>query len=282
MTAFLIAAAVLLAAMLASLTRPWWWRRRAAGASRQALNTAIYRDQLLELEHDRADGELPAADYEQARAELQRRLIEDAAEVDAPVAGTSRVMPTAIALLVGLPLAAAALYAWLGNTAGFEPMARGDVSRADIDRMVESLAAKLEKEPNNLQGWAMLARSYKALHRPEDALRAFEKATALVEQDPQLLADYADLLASGAGGSFAGKPEQLIAKALALDPDNMQALWLAGTAAFNREDFDVAVQHWQRAAKQLPPDSEDAKLLFGAIDEAKSKQRSPKSSAKPR
>jgi cytochrome c-type biogenesis protein CcmH len=265
--------------MLALLTRPWWWRRSAVVASRQALNAAIYRDQLLELEHDRADGELPEADYEQARAELQRRLIEDAAEADAAIPTASRTLPTAIALLVALPLAAAALYAWLGNPAGLDRMAQGNFSRADIDRMVGTLAAKLEKEPDNLQGWAMLARSYKALHRPEDAVRAFEKAGAAVQQDPQLLADYADLLASGAGGDFTGKPEQLITRALMLDPDNMQALWLAGTAAFNRSDFAAAIQHWERAVKQLPPESEDAKLLSGAVNEAREKQRASKSSS---
>ena len=103
-------------------------------------------------------------------------------------------------------------------------------------------------------------------------MRAFEKAGPFVEQDPQLLADYADLLASKTGGSLDGRPEQLIAKALKLDPDHMQSLWLAGTAAFNRQDYAKAVEHWQRAQRQLPPDSEDAQMLANIIAEATQKK----------
>jgi cytochrome c-type biogenesis protein CcmH len=164
----------------------------------------------------------------------------------------------------------AGLYAWLGNPAALDQAARRDFSQQDIDQMVAGLAAKLESEPDNLQGWVMLARSYKAMRRSAEAERAYEKALALVEQDPQLLADYADLLASKSG-DLAGRPEQLIAKALALDPDHLQSLWLAGTAAFNRQDYAKAVEYWQRAARQVPPESEDAQMLEAIITEARQK-----------
>jgi cytochrome c-type biogenesis protein CcmH len=117
----------------------------------------------------------------------------------------------------------------------------------------------------------MLARSYKVMRRPEEAIRAFEKARSLVEQDPQLLADYADLLASNAGGNLDGRPEELVNMALKLDPNHMQSLWLAGTAAFNRNDFGKAAEIWERALAQLPPGSEDAKMLAGVIAEARDK-----------
>jgi cytochrome c-type biogenesis protein CcmH len=278
MTSFLIAAALLLAASLALLTRPWWRRRRADTASRRTLNATIYRDQLADLEQDRASGQLDGADYEEARAEVQRRLLDDAALSDAPLAAPSHPKRTLVALLVALPLAATGLYAWLGNPAALNQMARGDFSQQDVDKMVAGLAAKLEKEPDNLQGWAMLARSYKAMRRPAEAERAYEKALPLVEKDPQLLSDYADLLASKSG-DLAGRPEQLIAKALALDPDHLQSLWLAGTAAFNRNDYAKAVEHWQRALRQIPPESEDAQMLNGIIAEAKQKMGSGKGTA---
>jgi cytochrome c-type biogenesis protein CcmH len=278
MTSFLIAAALLLAASLALLTRPWWRRRRADTASRRTLNATIYRDQLADLERDRASGQLDGADYEEARAEVQRRLLDDAAQGDAPLAVSSHPKRTLVALLVALPLAAAGLYVLLGNPAALNQVARGDFSQQDVEKMVAGLAAKLEKEPDNLQGWAMLARSYKAMRRPAEAERAYEKALPLVEKDPQLLSDYADLLASKSG-DLAGRPEQLIAKALALDPDHMQSLWLAGTAAFNRNDYAKAVEHWQRALRQIPPESEDAQMLNGIIAEAKQKMGSGKGTA---
>ncbi len=276
MTSFLLAGGALLVVTLALLARPWWWRRDSTAASRQALNTAIYRDQLAELDSDRAAGQLPEADFELARSEIQRRLIDDSGDADAPLVGRAASRWTLVALAVALPVAAIGLYALLGNPAGLDPMARRDITRADVDRMVITLAAKLEKEPDNLQGWVMLARSYKALHRPEEAKRAYDKAWSLVETDAQLLSDYADLLASSNGGDLTGRPEELVNKALKIDPDHMQSLWLAGTAAFNRSDFGLAATHWDRALKQLPPDSDDAKMLANIIAEARQKDHDAK------
>ncbi len=271
MIPFLIAAALLVTVTLALLSRPWWRRSRAGASTRRTLNAAIYRDELAELEGDRKSGQLNDADYEQARAELQRRLLEDAAESDAPVAAAPHAMRTLIGLIVALPLAAAGFYMWLGSPDALNQTAQQAVTSADIDRMVATLAAKLEKEPDNLQGWAMLARSYKVMRRPDEAIRAFEKAGSLVEQDPQLLADYADLLASNAGGNLDGRPEELVNMALKLDPNHMQSLWLAGTAAFNRNDYGKAAEIWERALAQLPPASDDAKVLAGVIAEARQK-----------
>jgi cytochrome c-type biogenesis protein CcmH len=273
MIAFVIAAVLLATVALALLSRPWWRRHHAAEHSRRALNAAIYRDELAELESDRASGQLGEADYEHARAELQRRLLEDAGEGDAQA--TARSSRTALfGLIAALPLAAVGLYLWLGNPGALTQTAPQNppLTAADVDRMVATLAAKLEKEPDNLQGWAMLARSYKVLRRTDEAARAFEKAWPVVQQDPQLLADYADLLASNAGGNLDGRPEQLIDMALKLDPNHLQSLWLAGTAAYNHNDFGKAADLWQRALAQLPPESEDAKMLASVIGEARSKQ----------
>lgn len=270
MTGFLIATALMLATALALLSRPWWRRRASDGTSRRDLNTTIYRDQLAELERDRASGQLGEADYEDARAELQRRLLEDADQDDARLAAPAHPKRTLIVLLLAIPLLGVGLYTWLGSPAALDQMQRRDFTQQDIDRMVADLAAKLENEPDNLQGWAMLARSYKAMRRPAEAERAYQKAWALVETDPQLLADYADLLASKAG-DLAGRPEELVAMALRLDPDHLQSLWLAGTAAFNRADYAKAVGFWQRAQRQIPPDSEDGRMLANIVAEAEQK-----------
>lgn len=278
MTAFLIAAAVLLAVSLALLSRPWWRRFAAGRTSRRELNRTIYRDQIAELESDRASGQLAEADYQQARAELQRRLLEDAAQDDTQLVASGHPKRTLVAMLVALPLLGTGLYAMLGTPAALDQMQRRDFSQQDVEAMVASLAAKLEKEPDNLQGWAMLARSYKTMRRPAEAERAYQKAWALVEQEPQLLADYADLLASKTG-DLAGRPEELIAKALKLDPDHLQSLWLAGTAAFNRADYAKAVEHWRRAQRQLPPESEDAQMLANIVEEARQKMGARKAPA---
>lgn len=270
MTGFLIAAAVTLVATLLLLLRPFLWQRARATASHRQLNSAIYRDQLAELERDRAAGALAEEDYALARDELQRRVLEDG-QADEPAAVLKAPKKTLIALAILLPLASMGLYLFLGHPEGANPAAQHKISAQDIDRMVASLAAKLEKEPDNVQGWGMLARSYKAMGKVDEATKAFEHVLSLNPTDAQVFADYADILAMKAGGNFAGRPQQLIDQALKLDPANMEALWLSGTAAYEAGRFAQAVDTWTRLQKLLPPESEDAKQIATGIADARAK-----------
>lgn len=271
---FLSAATLLVLLVLGMLLRPLL--RRAApsiAASRLALNTAIYRDQITELERDRAAGSLSETDYDQSRAELQRRLLADASDTETPPPPSGPAWRAALVLALALPIAAAALYAWLGTPAALLPQvtAGHEVTQAQIEQMVATLAARLEKHPEDVKGWVMLARSYKALGRVDDAARAFSRIGDAMNKDPELLAEYADLLATRANGNLDGKPLELVNKALALDPNNTMALALAGTAAYRRQDFPGAVSYWEKLQKLLPPESEDAKSIAEAITEARQK-----------
>lgn len=272
MTAFLLAAGLLVALTLLLLLVPLLRRRvRGAEGSRQAINAGIYRDQLAELERDYATGSLSRDDYEESRAELARRLLEDVAGEE-PAARTLPARRSAWVLGLALPLAAALLYLTLGNVPALSPEATRapKVSAQDIEQMVARLAARLESDPQaDPKGWLMLARSYKAMGRYEESTRAFEKAGHLVETDPHLLSDYAEALALATGGSLRGRPSELIARALELDPDFPDALVLAGTAAYEREDYAAAVAYWERLLRQLPPDSEDAAALSASLDKAR-------------
>jgi len=267
-------ALLLLAVTLLLLLSPFRRRKEATEAradfSRKQLNAAIYRDELAELERDRAEGSLSQADHDQARAELQRRLLEDSADEAITAApASSRKVPLVITL--ALPIGAALLYLTLGNPAALNPApVEKQFTQSDIDKMVSALAAKLEKEPDNLKGWAMLARSFKALGRIPEALRAFERAGSLVESDPNLLLSHADTLASSVGG-FDAKVNALIDKALKLDPTNAQGLWMRGTAAFENKRYDKAAADWETLLAQLEPGSEDARIVMANIDEARQK-----------
>jgi cytochrome c-type biogenesis protein CcmH len=90
-----------------------------------------------------------------------------------------------------------------------------------------------------------------------------------------LLADYADVLASQAGGNLEGRPLKLAKAALQLEPDHAMALSLVATAAYKRKDYPEAAQHWQRLLKQLPPESDDAKWLEKTLAEIGSPMRRP-------
>ena len=278
MTAFIAAAALGLGLALLVLLRPFLWKSNTTQTSHRQLNAAIYREQVARLEQDLAQGVLAKEDHAQALAELQRRVLEETQEEDASSTLRAPARTVAIIALV-LPLAAGGLYLLIGSPASLTP---GAVSSsdpaADVEKMVASLAAKLEKEPDNLKGWAMLARSYKVMGRSIEAEKAFDKAASFIDSDAQMLANYADVAAANANGSFAGKPAMLIQKALKADPDNPMALWLAGTAALKSQDYDKALGFWEHLASMLPPASEDSQMLQGAIDEARAK--GGKSSAK--
>lgn len=276
MSGFLIGA--FFVALVAVALVVWPFLRRSADAdfSRLQLNTAIYRDQLAELERDRSEGSLSQADYEQAQAELQRRMLDDAAGEPAPAkkgeqaapASVSRALPIALGafLLIGGALG----YMALGNPQAINPPVQGGhtIGDAEIERMVAEMEARLEKEPANYQGWAMLARSYKFMNRYPEAVRAYARTGPLLDTSAELLVDYADTLAAAKRG-FAPEVLALIDKALKLEPANLQGLWLRGTAFYEEGRYDKAIVDWELLLKSLPPGAEEARVVTANIAEAR-------------
>jgi cytochrome c-type biogenesis protein CcmH len=175
-----------------------------------------------------------------------------------------------------LPIAALLLYVTLGNHDAFAPEAaraakdgaEHAVTPQQVEAMAVQLAAKLEKAPDNPEGWVMLARTYYSLNRYAEATAAFEKAVALVPDDAGLLADYADSLGAAQGGLH-GKALELVDRALKADPTNWKALALAGTAAFDRKDYKQAVAYWERMKATVPPGSPIAGSIDASIAEAR-------------
>jgi len=270
-TSFLIPAFLLLVLVLVLLLRPFIFPAHSKATSRRQMNATIYREELDKLEAEHQSGVINSVDYEIAHAEMRQRLFQDTLEEDdGEVAGSAK--KTAIGLCVFIILISSALYFSLGDVVRMaQRNSEKPITQESVEKMVGEFAAKMEKDPTNLKGWAMLARSYRILGRNEDAAKAYERAGSFVNSDPQLLADYADVLASNANGNFAGKPLQLINQALKLDPNNLMALWLSGTASYNAGNYKLAVQSWERLAQQLPPDTDEARAIKGSITEARSK-----------
>ena len=118
----------------------------------------------------------------------------------------------------------------------------------------------------------MLARSYRYFERYEEAAQAFGKATTVIEADPLALAEYAETLARSSSEGFEGKPEQLIERALSLDPNQPFALTLAGAAALERRDYQEAIQSWQKLLALLPDGSDASRAVAGSIERARREQ----------
>lgn len=268
--------ATLLTLAVVAMLAPLLWRGSAAtSVERDAVNLAVLRDQMDELERDLASGTLSRADHEQAKQELQRRALEEASTRAATSVAASRSKPAAVTLAILLPVAAFGSYLALGNPAAIAPQVQrsSGVTQADINAMVASLEEKLRRNPDNPKGWAMLARSYRAFGRHEDAALAFAKAGPMVDPDPQLLTEYAESLALSRKGELGGEPTQLVERALKLEPNHALALVLAGSAAFQRNDFATAIVYWQRLHAQMPPNSEAARSIEESLEKARRAQR---------
>jgi len=279
MITFVIFAGLLLVASLALLLPPLLRQGRAAARQRESAEQAratlgILRDQLSELQQERADGTLDAADLAQAEAELKRRLLDEATPPATPASDDAPRRParkTAFALLLILPLTAGLGYALLGTPKALDPEARSEkrVTAEQIEGMVQKLSEKLKANPDDAKGWVMLARSYKVLQRFSEASEAYSHAGKLVDNDPALLADWAEIAVRAANSNFAGQPDKLLARALKLNPDEPQALLLAGAAAGQRGDKLAAANYWEKLLPQVEPGSEEEKTLKDAIGKAR-------------
>jgi cytochrome c-type biogenesis protein CcmH len=138
--------------------------------------------------------------------------------------------------------------------------------------MVDSLAARLARNPDDPTGWLMLGRSYRYFERYEDAATAFAKAATVIQTDPLALSEYAETLARSSPGGFKGEPTQLLERALSLNPREPFALTLAGAAALERQDYPAAIDYWQQLFELLPPDSDAAQAVENTIKRARREQ----------
>lgn len=277
MTQFAIYATLLIVVVAAFILPPLWrgLRTPKPQSERKEANLAIFRDQLQELETEKAEGMLAEADFEQARRELQRRLLEEVEpEAAAPATPASHAptRKTAIAILLLLPVLALLGYGMLGKPQALDPMqtaARPKMTPEQISGMVSKLAERMKANPDDMQGWLMLARSYKTMGRYEESADAYGKAEKVVNEDPELLASYAETLAMASGQGLKGKPSQLIARALKLDPKHPHSLFLAGAAAMEAGDAKQGIAYWEALLPLVEPGSEIDQMLRSGIEKMK-------------
>lgn len=246
---------------------------------------AIYKQRLLELEQDRADGLITEPQLQAAKLEMEQTLL---GEVDTAAGGDAtgelKIAPdwiTACVVMIAVPVMAVSLYFYLGQPKIIDAMRIADVhsgvpghdsQMASIGKMVDSLAQKMQNKPDDVEGWTMLARSYKVLKRYDEAVKAYAHVYSLTgDSDVNVLLQYADVLAVANGGTMAGKPEELVHKALELSPDNDMGLWLAGMAAREQGDNKTALDYWQRLLPQVQDDAESyqevRKLIQGVQED---------------
>lgn len=245
---FWITAAVLVAAVLPALLRPLLTVRGQPADDRRPAADAV-RARIAELDLDVASGNITDADAAGVRVELERELLGIADENTA--AGDVRpARGAAIAVGILLPLFAIGLYLYLGDR-GHGPAARAPQSP---EEMVAQLAARLAASPDDPRGWDMLARSYMVLGRHREALAALARLQEFTGETPDMLVRIADAESREAGGTLAGRPAELVERALAMDAHNRAGLWLAGMVAAEKGDYFGALARWKQLLELVEPD----------------------------
>lgn len=242
---------------------------------------AVYRSQLTELEADRDAGTISQEQFDTARIDLQRSLLESS-ESGTPTrtAGMRRSLrwPAAIASLVAVPFLAILIYQGHGaGAAGVDPSARAPQAanapmEEGIEAAVMALSARLEANPNDPAGWALLGRSFLFLDQPRAAAGAYAQALRYGgDSDPDILVTYADLLGSLDGGNLNLRAIPFVNRALEIEPEHPNALWLAGLAAFRAADYQTTQSYWERLAAQFPPGTEEGRVIRSNLAEVQAR-----------
>ena len=238
---------------------------------------AAARARLLQLKAEHDAGTIDARRYDQERRKIEHAigtsLMTDEPKPPRPSRRLVAVLSLAVVALavLGYSRTGAPSLVWPGAAAveAAASAANGQIGMQQIQAMVDQLAARLQKNPNDAQGWVMLARSYTVLNRFEEALPAYAKAVELAPPSAQILSDYADAVAATKGTANNPQSIALIDRALVIDPKHPKALALAGTVAFERADYVKAISDWQKILVQLPPGSEFADRIQSSIAEAR-------------
>ncbi len=267
MTLWLILAAMT-AGVLVSLLLPLVRRQRAA-LSRAALETAIYRDRLAEVKRDFERGLLTPSEAEAAEAEISRLMLAAAGTAEAqaqeksdPLAGQSARWIAAALVAAGLPLGAVLLYLAVGSPTepGYPFAARGNDTTAaaqhvgsDMAAAIDRLAERLETEPDNLEGWILLARSYLSAGRYQEAAGAYRRAVDLSGNRPDLAGAYGETLIAAAGGIVTPEARKVMEEVSRAQPDNPGPKFYLGLARVQAGDGRGALEIWLALEADVDP-----------------------------
>jgi cytochrome c-type biogenesis protein CcmH len=280
MLSFILIAVLITLLTLVLLVRPLLKTRNSFSYERQAQNIHFAKERLKELEQQLNNATISAADYEALKLEIESTLALDIDLTDEAQKPSEPAIDRRNGLLIGLlcivvPLAGLAIYNITGTPAALSVQATGVAAQAgstaqtaDVESMLSALEDKLEENPNDIQGWAMLARSYYALGRYRDAINANAKLLELGGDNPDVYAAMADSSALLAKGVLAGQPSLYVEKALALQDDHPQALWLAGLAAAQTSNGDLARQYWNKLLPLLAGAPQQQQELQTIIDQS--------------
>ncbi len=258
---FLLIVSTLILLAFLFILPPFWRKPKVKIVDFDQRNVEIAQHRLAELKENRLTGGLSQAQYDEQFSDLEQALSDDLDIVGREIHVTTQSKWIIYIVALGIPLLAGSLYFMLGNYQAVSHTAEMSVDPEatkllEINKIVLRLAEKMKAKPNDAQGWLILGRSYKALEQYPQAADAFANAYRLLGDQAEVMLLYADALAYVNNRNLAGRPSELVYKALALEPDNLNALWLGGMAKAQEGDAPAALKLWKKLEATLPPGSD--------------------------
>ena len=276
---FWIAAVALLALALVILLLPLLRAGRVPQDDpRQQQNIQIAREKKQQLEAQLADGEIDQGEFDSAYLDVQTALaLELQREESAEQKTRGRWM--ALVVLLAVPLASTALYLVLGEYRVIEnpvlaravppthPTAAPQMSMAEMESAIRQ---RLQENPEDVEGWFLLGRTYMAQQQYDKAVTAYQRSHDLLPNEPGIMFALADALGMKSNGNLLGEPEALIQRGLNLAPRFPNGLWLAGLAAEQRQDFSAAHRYWTELLPLIadnPESSREVQNLLHVLEQ---------------
>lgn len=272
MALFVVIATLMLVIALACLLIPLLRTRQVADEP-----TALIRHRLKMLDHARTNEIITAQEYAHKREALTQKLRGAVAPITVSRSPSTRIATLAVALL--LPSSAIILYRALGQPLALDADAITALSKiqsdapeanaADMQQAITGLAAKLQHQPGDVEGWTLLGRAYKSIEHFVEARDALKHALDLQPDQPDVMIEYAEALTlTSATRQIEGEPRTLIERALKIEPQNQRGLWLFGIGDYQQGKFASAVAIWNDLLALLPKNSEVAHSVQRQIEKA--------------
>jgi cytochrome c-type biogenesis protein CcmH len=272
---FWIVAILLAGGLGLAMARPLLRGTAQQTASRRAYDMQVYRDQLAEIERDRARGVLSDDQAQAARLEVERRLLAAAgADKGQPVGASGAAPLVAAGIAIAAPLLALSVYAQLGRPGvPGQPFAQrmeqrsavtqpppdqhpaGGGTTESMQSLTERLAKRLEANPGDPEGWSLLARSYQQLNRHREAVTALERAVALTQRDPQLVAALGEARIMAADGTVPAQARAEFDEVLKQQPKDPRARFYVAIAEAQAGKMKEGLDLLVALARDTPPEA---------------------------
>ena len=288
---FLVVTAIVSIAVIIWVVIPLVRTKQDESPDLQSVNAKLLEGQLAELDNDLEQGVINQSEHQAARIDLQRTFLETASQKEIDASQHAKNNPALILVLaIVLPSLAYFVYYQVGTNpedirymsertavkqtqqaapaqqASAEPQedphaAEGGVN---VSEMVERVRQKAMQNPDDLESWRMLAQSLQVMKDYDGAAKAYFHLINKGVKEAEIYSRYGDILAAQSGGILVDSPAyQWTLKALEVDPDHQQSLWIAGTAAYYSKDYALARKYWSHLLSLLQPGSE----TYNAIEQ---------------